>query len=99
LNSTDLEVIKQLTPEQVEIYTAIKNMQYKKFVMWVIIVGFFAILATFILEIIGIIKSDWTSKAITGALNGILGGTMYPLVNHFFPALSRAKTTEKKGIN
>jgi hypothetical protein len=98
LNFTDLKNIEGITQEQLDIYVGVLNEQRKTIVMWVIIGGFFLVLAVFILEIFGIIKSDWPAKTITGVLNGVLAHTMYPLVNHYFSAKSQAKKTEKKGI-
>ena len=96
MNFTKLELVKTLTPEQIQIYSTIKNMQLKEIVMWVIIAGFSVVLIALIIQIF-FVKTDWPSKAITATLDGVLGGTMYPLVNHFFPASKKAEEIEKKG--
>ena len=97
MSSIDLEAIKDISPEQIQVYTAIKNMQLKETVMWVIITGFFIVLLALIAQIF-YFQTDWETKAITGCLDAILGGTMYPLVNHFFPAAAKAKASEAQGI-
>jgi len=84
------------TKAQAEVLEILNNMRLKMWVTKSILVAFFIVLLFLFLMIAGVIESDWQSKLILGALDGILGYTMYPLVNHFFPSLKRAKDIEEK---
>jgi uncharacterized membrane protein len=87
------------TKAQAEISVILDNMRMKILVTKSILVGFFIVLVFLLLMIAGVIKSDWQSKTILGALDAILGYTMYPLVTHFFPALKQAKEAEARETN
>lgn len=86
-----------ITKAQAEVLVILENMKMKKVVMYCIIVAFFLLLIFFIL-LFTCIQSHWSDKVIVGSVDSILAGTMYPLVNHFFPAFKVAKDNEREGI-
>jgi len=85
-----------VTKAQAEVLEILSNMRLKKSVTYSILIAFFIVLGFLLLLIAGVIDSDWQSKVILGALDAILGYTMYPLVNHFFPSRRRAQEAEAR---
>jgi uncharacterized membrane protein len=84
------------TKSQAEVLKILNDMRLKKWVTISILIAFFIVLIVLILMIVGIFKTDWQTKAVVGALDAILGGTMYPLVNHFFPSQRNAAAAESR---
>ena len=68
-----------ITIDQVNVAQAITNILLKVIVALCILVAFFIVLYN-VCSAVG-----WENKAVFGALDGILGYTMYPLTKHFFP--------------
>jgi len=76
--------------DKIKVYQAINNMRLKVAVTISILVAFFIVL------IFVCTAKTWEDRAVFGVLDGILGGTMYPLTKHFFPALKDTIAAEKK---
>jgi hypothetical protein len=76
--------------DKIRVLQAINNMRLKTLVTISILVAFFVILAFVCFA------KTWEDRAVFGALDGILGGTMYPLTNHFFPAYKEARASERR---
>jgi len=79
-----------LTQEQADVFVILENMRMKVLVTRCVLVAFFVILV-FLFLLFTVIKSTWQEKAILGVIEAILGGTMYPLVNHYLPSLANSK--------
>jgi hypothetical protein len=83
-----------ITQNQAKVAVILENMRLKKIVTISLLVAFFIILVFLLLMMAGVIPSAWESQAILGAVESILGYTMYPLVKHFFPSFISAKESE-----
>lgn len=78
-----------ISEEQLKVYEGLMNVKMKIRITWFILGGFTAVLVTLIL-LSTCIESNWQTKTILAVFDAILARTMYPLVNHFFPALKAA---------
>jgi len=76
---------QNINDDQLRVYQGLKNMQLKIIITYVILGAFVAILIVLLL-LCTCIHSTWQDKTILAVLDLILGGTMLPVVNHFFPA-------------
>jgi hypothetical protein len=79
-----------LSDGQLRTYEALNNMRLKEIVMWCMLTAFFAILAFIFFG-----AKDTTFRITLATLDAIIGGTIYPIVSHYFPALKAAKHAEK----
>ncbi|MGB8194941.1 MAG: hypothetical protein WCF67_23600 [Chitinophagaceae bacterium] len=79
-----------ITEDQLKVYEVLTNLALKVVVTICILIAFFIILR-FVIS-----AKTWEDRAVFAALDGILGGTMFVLVRHFFPAIKMATNAEKR---
>ena len=75
-----------LNPKSVDLYGKVSNIEVKRWLAKVFAACFVITLGVFIYLII--IESPFENIAILGAVDGILGYSVYPLVKHYFPTKS-----------
>lgn len=73
-----------ITEDQAKVYTILVNLALKTLLVLASLVAFFWILTVLLTK--GI-EWDWRKATAYVALDGLLAGSMYKVVKHYFPAL------------
>ena len=88
-----------ITPDQLEVFKVLKNMRMKDRICWVYLTCFTMITIVLGLTILGVVPAEFSDKLILGAVESLFLGTVYPMTQHFFPAIVKTiRSTRHKKV-